>query len=284
MADDELGAACAPSSRFQVGSVSKQFVAAAVLLLHERQLIALDAAISLYLSEIPADWHSMTIHQLLSHTSGLGHWRDVPDFDILQLPPRVEVLDHIEAMPLASPPGMRWSYSGPGYLLAACLVERVTDTPYSTSITEQIFRPLGMTAATAGSFPTGAGAARGYHAGARAHDARELASIPGTGDVWSTAGDLNCYSERLASGALLSAASVNLLSTSHATTGMTFPPSEWIARDGYGYGCFLGKLGGEPVQFHPGDNPRLPVVGRVASRLGSEHRDAEQRGNVRPGK
>lgn len=255
MADDESGAACTVTTRFQVGSVSKQFVAAAVLLAHERRLMELDEPISRWFGDLPPDSGSITIHQLVSHTSGLGHWDEVPDFDVLEPPPPDELLTRISAMRLASPPGSRWSYSGPGYLLAAWSVERLTGVPYSTFVTKEIFEPLGLEATTSGTFPNDVGAARGYCDGARAHEVTGLAYFPGTGDVWSTVGDLTRYSEHLASGGLLSAASLDAMSTQHAATGMTFPSSEWLTQDGYGYGYFLGRLGGRPVRFHTGDNP-----------------------------
>jgi CubicO group peptidase (beta-lactamase class C family) len=235
--------------------VSKQFVAAAVLLAHERQLLKLDDPISQWFDGSPESWKTITLHHLLSQTSGLGHWGEIAGFDIFEPPPSDELFARITTTRLTSQPGTRWAYSGPGYLLAAWSVERLTGVPYSTFVSQQIFEPLGMLATTSGTFRTGAGDARGFVAGTRSRDATGLAAFPGTGDVWSTVGDLTRYSERLASGGLLHPASMTLLSTQHVATGMTFPPSEWITQDGYGYGCFLGRIGSRRIRFHTGDNP-----------------------------
>jgi CubicO group peptidase (beta-lactamase class C family) len=254
MNPDEL---CSLTTRFQVGSVSKQFVAAAVLLAREGDLLRLDEPISRWFDDLRPDLGSITVHQLLSHTSGLGHWDDVPEFNVLEPPPPDEMFIGISAMRPASSPGSHWSYSGPGYLLAAWSVERLTGVPYSTFVSNRILGPLGMEATTSGTFRTDAGAARGYYAGARARGVTGLAQFPGTGDMWSTVGDLTRYSEHLASGALLSPASLEALSTEHTTTGMPFATSEWLTQDayGYGYGYFLGRLGSRPIRFHTGDNP-----------------------------
>lgn len=179
MADDESGELGSLTTRFQVGSVSKQFVAAAVLLAREGDLLRLDEPISRWFDDLRPDLGSITVHQLLSHTSGLGHWDDVPEFNVLEPPPPDEMFIGISAMRPASSPGSHWSYSGPGYLLAAWSVERLTGVPYSTFVSNRILGPLGMEATTSGTFPTDAGAARGYYAGARARGGHRSRTVPG---------------------------------------------------------------------------------------------------------
>jgi CubicO group peptidase (beta-lactamase class C family) len=84
LADRDLGAACTPETRFQIASVSKQFTAAAVLLLVGESRLSLDDPISRWLEGCPRDWDAITIHHLLTHTAGLGHWEGFPALDLHQ--------------------------------------------------------------------------------------------------------------------------------------------------------------------------------------------------------
>ena len=86
-----------PRTRFQAGSISKQVMAVVVLELTRRQELQLDQPITRWLAHIPAHWQAVTLHQLLSHTSGLGHWGDVPGLPpVLEVPPgRNELVDLI---------------------------------------------------------------------------------------------------------------------------------------------------------------------------------------------
>lgn len=77
--------------------------------------------------------------------------------------------------------------------------------------------------------------------------------MPGTGDVWSTVGDLNRDTDALRAGHLLSNASRDLMCTPHAATTAT--PTRLLRSDAYGYGCFLGAVADQPARFHTGDNP-----------------------------
>jgi CubicO group peptidase (beta-lactamase class C family) len=123
MADRDLGLACTPETRFQIASVSKQFTAAAVLLLASQSRLSLDDPVSRWLGGCPQDWQAITVHHLLTHTSGLGHLDDFPALDLYRPiePARLrEAMLTPHALPLAvlavSPPGREgWSFTGYGY-------------------------------------------------------------------------------------------------------------------------------------------------------------------------
>src|SRR6201996_7829084 len=81
LADRDLGLPCTTATRFQIASVSKQFTAAAVLLLASRSRLSLDDPVTRWLGPGPAGWAAITVHHLLTHTAGLGHWPDYPALD-----------------------------------------------------------------------------------------------------------------------------------------------------------------------------------------------------------
>lgn len=131
-------------------------------------------------------WREFTLHYLLSHTSGLGHWTDlVPDFDPRQPGTADEFLARAVAWPLRTAPDGTWHYSSPGYLLAARVMARATGLRYADVLTEQVLSPLGMTDTVVGVEPPDR-VAHGHRRGQRA-DRAAFAAMPGAGDVWSTA-------------------------------------------------------------------------------------------------
>jgi len=137
--------------RFQAGSISKLVLATVVLALVERQQLRLHEPIVRWLGEAPSLWQSITLHQLLSHTSGLGHWEDVPGLPPLLVtpPPRDHLVALIADAPLVSQPGAGWRYSGPGFVIAALVVEAATGTPYADVATELVLAPASIARSSA---------------------------------------------------------------------------------------------------------------------------------------
>jgi CubicO group peptidase (beta-lactamase class C family) len=139
-----------PSTVFQVGSVSKQFTATAILLLAQDGKLSLDDDVRKYIAEFPDFGERVTIRHLLHHTSGvrdqlqllaLTGWRYTQDLitddDVLELIARQKALNF--------PPGSQHLYSNTGYTLLAQIVKRVSGQSFREFTTERIFRPLGMT-------------------------------------------------------------------------------------------------------------------------------------------
>jgi len=133
MADLEHAVPNTPDTIFEAGSVSKQFTAAAVLLLVERGQVSLDDNIRKYFPEIPEYERPITVRQLLNHTSGLRDWGQVES--IAGWPRTTREYTHAHVLEVISrqhelnyPPGDAWSYTNSGYNLAAMLVERVSGT------------------------------------------------------------------------------------------------------------------------------------------------------------
>jgi CubicO group peptidase (beta-lactamase class C family) len=165
MADRDLGLACSPATRFQIASVSKQFTAAAVLLLASQSLLSLDDPVIRWFGGCPQDWQAITVRHLLTHTSGLGHWDDFPALDQYRPIEPAQELSIFQQQPLLSAPCSRYRYSSPGYALLAWIVEQAADQPYARFLADRVFAPLGMPTASAGDPPGGTGMARGYRGG-----------------------------------------------------------------------------------------------------------------------
>ncbi len=145
LANVELGVPVSDSTVFEIGSISKQFVAAVVMMLVEEERITLDAPIHDYVDDLPGEWLSVTIRQLLTHTSGIPDYEQIAGYDIYQhrlLPQEVVKIAH--SQPMDFKPGQGWNYSNTGYYLLSMLLERIEGRPLGDVLEDRIFRPLGM--------------------------------------------------------------------------------------------------------------------------------------------
>ena len=150
MADLEHDVRNSPQTIFEAGSVSKQFTAAAVLLLARDGRLSLDDQARKYIPELPDYGHSLTIRHLLQHTSGLRDWGEVES--IAGWPRTSRVYTHAHVLDIVRRqkslnfvPGTKWSYCNTGYNLAAIIVTRVSGQPFVEFCRQRIFGPLGMT-------------------------------------------------------------------------------------------------------------------------------------------
>jgi CubicO group peptidase (beta-lactamase class C family) len=253
------GAGCTPGTRFQIASVTKQFTAAAVLLLADRGVLSADDPVRCWLDGCPAAWGRVTIHHLLCHTAGLAHWPGLPGLDVTRPVAAAELLRRFAAVPLLSVPGQRFSYSSPGYVLLGHVIERAAGQPYGAFLAREIFGPLGMAATFNGNPGDQPRLAAGHHDGL-AVPSFELDTVGlGTGSIWSTAGDLARWDRALADGEILSGAARQAMFTVHVPAGDD--TARLIRTEGYGYGWFIGSAaGGRRIYYHPGDNPGYRAV------------------------
>lgn len=245
-ADEATGVPCTPATRFQIASISKQMAGVAVLLLAERGVLRLTDPVTRWLPDPPPAWSGITLHHLLTHTSGLGHWPEYPAVDLAGPAEPDALLAAFAAVPPLFRPGAGWHYSSPGYVLLARTVERAADRPYADFLADEVFAPLGM----AGSFAGPAGGRPDVavgHEGGRPVPSWDLATVSlGAGDVWCTGADLLAWLDVPRRGGLLAPASRVALTAPHAPTGR---PGE-----AYGYGFFVGPLAGRRAVHHSGDN------------------------------
>ncbi len=134
-----------PSMRYSIGSISKQFTAAAVLLLAEQGKLSLDDPVSRFVPNLTRG-NEVTIRELLSHTSGYqDYWPQdyVPPF-MLQSITADKLLDQWARKPLDFDPGTEWQYSNTNFVIAGLIVEKASGEPLLQFLSEHIFTPLGM--------------------------------------------------------------------------------------------------------------------------------------------
>jgi CubicO group peptidase (beta-lactamase class C family) len=143
LANVEHGVPVKADTIFQTGSVGKQFTATAVMLLVEDGRLALDDSIRKYFPEAPADWQSITLRRLLTHTSGVRGEGD-EDLDLQRNYTDDELAKNFFDHGLSFVPGSRWAYSNAGYVLLGALVKRVSGRFYGDILAERVFGPLGM--------------------------------------------------------------------------------------------------------------------------------------------
>ena len=135
-----------PTAKFRLGSVTKQFTAACILLLEERGKLKIDDAVKKYMPDAPAAWDKVTIFNLLTHTSGIPSFTGFPDYastEAIATTPE-KLVARFRDKPLEFQPGEKWNYSNSGYVLLGYLIEKISGQSYSQFVQDNIFTPLGM--------------------------------------------------------------------------------------------------------------------------------------------
>jgi CubicO group peptidase (beta-lactamase class C family) len=147
-ADVEKSIKATEQTIYQLASVTKQFTAAAILLLVDDGKVSLDGRITEILPGLPAAWSPVTVRHLLTHTSGIKSYTDVfgekktPDSQVFTAD---QILALVKDAPLAFTPGEKYAYCNTGYYLLGMIVEKASGKPYGTFVADRIFKPLGMT-------------------------------------------------------------------------------------------------------------------------------------------
>ncbi len=236
-------------TRYQIASISKQFTAAAMLLLEDQGKLSLDDKVSKYLPDI-TDADQITIRQLLSHTSGLqDYWpQDYSPEQMRHDTTPQKIVDQWAKKPLDFKPGTQWQYSNTGYVVAGLIIEKVSGEDLMTFLRKNIFQPLDMhpvnqDTAYGPGFPTG------YHRYALGPVRPE--SAPGKNWLWA-AGELSMTASDLARWDIA------------RMDRALLPASDWeeqekIVRltDGssshYGLGVSVGQRDGDTVISHGGE-------------------------------
>jgi CubicO group peptidase (beta-lactamase class C family) len=147
MANVEWDVPNTTATKFRLGSVTKQFTAAAILLLEERGKLKLDDRVKSYLPDSPMAWDRITIFNLLTHTAGIPNFTASPDYNTIKLSARSAdaAVTSFRDRPLDFGPGEQMSYSNSGYLVLGAIIEKVSGQSYEKFVTDQLFAPAGMT-------------------------------------------------------------------------------------------------------------------------------------------
>jgi CubicO group peptidase (beta-lactamase class C family) len=121
-----------PSTKFRLGSLTKQFTAACILILEERGKLKTSDSVKKYLPDAPPAWDKITIYNLLTHTSGIPDFTAQPDYETIKLSPSSprQTYHRLRDKSLAFQPGERFSYSNSNYLLLGFLIEEISGDSY----------------------------------------------------------------------------------------------------------------------------------------------------------
>ena len=240
-ADLEWNIPNTPATKFRIGSVTKQFTAASVLLLEERGKLKLDDPIGKHLANLPAAWHKATIAQILNHTSGIYSYTSLPGGEFMRWR-HDQVIDRIKDKPLDFAPGEKYNYSNTGYFVLGMLIEKLSGQSYAQFLQDNIFTPLKMTDS---GYDTEAAIipqrAKGYERrnGALVNSQFLDMTIPfSAGSLYSTTRDLLTWNRALFAGKVVSPASFKKMTTP--------------GKDNYGFGLSVMPQDGHRAIFHGG--------------------------------
>lgn len=253
MAELEHAVANKPETIFEAGSVSKQFTAAAMILLARDGKVSLDDDVRKYVPELPTYEAPVTIRQMLSHTSGLRDWGNLAGIAGMPRGARtythghvVDILSRQQALNFT--PGTKWSYSNSGYNLAAVIIARASGLSFAEFSRTRLFQPLGLTQTSWRDDYTrvvpGRAVAYSPQGMARFRQDMPFENVHGNGGLLTTVGDLLKWQRALSDGPLSGAR----VATEQQT--MAKLPDR---RDlHYGLGVFTGVYKGVPEVYHSG--------------------------------
>ena len=197
------------ATKFRIGSITKQFTAAAILLLEERGKLTLDDPVKKFLPDAPAAWDKITLRNLLTHTSGIADIVMNPEFVKLQSLATTpeELVERFRRLPLDFAPGSQFSYSNSGYMLLSYLIEKISGSSYEDFLRENLFAPLVMNDSgydTNSAIIPRRAAGFVYDSSGFVNAAFIHMSIPqGAGGLYSTTGDLLKWNQALFGGKVL---------------------------------------------------------------------------------
>ena len=144
-ADLENNTQVSDSSKFRIASISKLFTGSALYRLHVQKRLNVHDKISKYLDSVPQQWEEITIAQIAKHTSGIGHYRDIPDaLDVFHYESTDAALGKIWDRPLEHAPDKGVTYSSLAYTVLAKVIEKTTGKSFKQAMQDLIFEPLGM--------------------------------------------------------------------------------------------------------------------------------------------
>lgn len=250
LASLELNIPMETKNVFEIGSITKQFTAVAILMLEEQGKLSVNDDILKYIPDYPTNGKTITIHNLLNHTSGIKSYTSMPSFQKLaaiDMTP-TELIDKFKNEPMDFDPGEEFKYNNSGYILLGHIIEVVSKMTYEDYIEKNIFEKLGMSNSYYGSnsqlIPN---RADGYQGGPNGFANSNYLSMTlpyAAGSLMSTTNDLLTWQNALNNHILISNSSYE-----KAIHGSTLNNGEHID---YGYGLTEGKISGSTAIQHGG--------------------------------
>jgi len=252
MADREQQIPNTPQTKFRIGSVTKQFTAMAILILQAQGKLNVQDRICVYFTDCPPDWQPITIHQLLTHTSGIPNYTDFPDFRTIKKLPTspAQLIARFKDKPLDFKPGAQWNYSNSGYIILGVIIERVSGEAYEVFLQQHIFGPLKLL--DTGYTKNTNQLAVGYLDAVSTADTVDISVYYAAGVLYSTIGDLYRWDQALYSEALVTKQLREQMFTPFASIPEPVASGLESSDVGYGYGWFIGRQFNRQVIFHAG--------------------------------
>lgn len=284
VADLERRTPLTTETRFDIGSLQKQFVAAAVLLLVQDGRVALDDDIHRFVPELPDYGDAITVDHLLTHTSGLRDWTALLQMSRADETALAAIL---RQRGLNFAPGEEWSYSNSGYVLLKELVARVSGMPFGEFARDRLFAPLGMSATSyvEDTSTAGPGLALAYQ---KTDDGWRPAMLAGNerggGALLSTTGDLLTWNDALSSARLGGFVTAKLHEPARLNNGRVLSYARglfldddeggrviWHTGSAAGYKALLGRFPQQGLSIallsNAGDNAQRQAAGRGLVKL-----------------
>lgn len=250
LADVEAKTPATADTVYRIGSITKQFAAAAILQLAKDHKLSIDDDVTRYLSSYPTRGQHITLRNMLQHTSGIhdfehGEWFTTHMGDRL---PAVELVASFAAEPLDFPPGTKWAYSNSAYFLLGQIIEQASKQSFADYVRDHELEAAGVTGVRyCPDDQTYPNAAKGYSLeGANRTPARpvNMAYAFSAGAMCATASGLVAWSQALSHGKVVSDDDWRAMITPGTLANGR--------KTRYGFGLFVGELGGHRMIFHSG--------------------------------
>ena len=236
-------------TKYYIGSLTKQFTATAILILNSQKKLCIDDSISKYLDDIPERMKSITISQLLSHTSGIHNFTDTLRYNLASKNCKKissdKLLEIILEMPLDFCPGEKFKYSNSGYILLGKIIEVVSDCTYGEYLYKNLFLPLNMND-TAFEVDTELvdNVAVGYNKYGFAYNVKDVSIPYSAGGLYSTVSDLLKWDQSLYGYDIISSNVINEMMSPKVQIEKT--------DDSYGFGWYISKRFNRSLIYHTG--------------------------------
>ena len=253
LANRNTGLQISKDTIFRIGSMTKQFTAFCIMILHDAGKLELESSISNYFDGIPEHWKEINIHQLLNMTSGIMHTWELEGF-YENMGNQISHLENIRRYydkPLLFEPGTKFGYSGLGYMILAQIIENVSGYSYEEFVQTEVFDKLGMELSGSDNQNNNIkNKALGYEVNSQGHIVNApyiyIPVLKGGGELFSTTGDLLKWTEALNSKKILSEESYRKIFTPY--------------KNNYGYGWSIKFSGNETKIKHAGGLPGFSSV------------------------
>lgn len=250
MADLENNVPMTPGHVFEIGSITKQFTAVAILMLLEQGKLSLDDPITKYIENYPMHGHTITIHHLLTHTSGITSYTGMERWTKLwrnDMTP-TEMIDLFKNEPMEFAPGEKWNYNNSAYFMLGYIIEKASGLPYPEFLEKNIFTPLGLKNTYYGSMskiiPN---RAQGYQREGSNYKNAEYLSLTqpyAAGSIMSTTDDLLTWNNAVHAYKLVKKETLQKAFTNYKLANGK--------STNYGYGWGLDEINGSPTIEHSG--------------------------------